>query len=75
MKRDMALVHKILKYVQLSDKYRIVLSKVELSDIPGYTSDQLLHHFQICEDAEYLESDLHGYRLTWEGHCQVEDDD
>jgi len=76
MKRDSALIHRILEYVEEQPKN----CHIPTNGFDGCASAQVADHAKLCEEAGYLESTgsqyvnsdslarATVYRLTWEGH-------
>ena len=75
MKRDIALVKAILKYVEKNDENNGRV--LPAPEFPGYTEEQVNHHIDICGQAGFVttQSTSGGSflrSLTWAGHNELE---
>ena len=68
MQRDMALVKKILKYVE--DNIPSTRTFISHPEFPGFREEQVDYHVALCAKSGYIE--LNNARmildLTWAGH-------
>ena len=77
MKRDWALIYKILRYTRENEN-----GPLEAPDFDGYSKSQVAYHMELCEQATFIKltvaNEPAGMRpgmiwgLTWEGHNQLE---
>ena len=71
MQRDMALVKKILKYVE--DNTPSTRSFIAYPEVSGFTEEQVEYHVTLCAKAGLLE--LNNAEmivdLTWSGHDEL----
>ena len=77
MKRDMALLLKILRHIRDS------ATATTFADVPDfepeYTARQVIYHLELCEEAGLVKRNALGIygvenalRLTWQGHEKLE---
>ena len=71
MKRDMALIKAILKFVECNGTGAD--SPLTLPEFPQYTDEQVQYHATLCVQAGYIEhvgsqAGVFPTLLTWDGH-------
>jgi Mn-dependent DtxR family transcriptional regulator len=75
MKRDMALVHEILKALESQPKGALSTLTIANAIAKGDEEKQslVLNHLRIMQDAGYIAQESGGVRLTWAGHDRAEE--